>query len=42
MFAAGEGDYSLSLPAENRDKLDAWGQGGRNWLTELRVVVMLE
>lgn len=24
------GDYSLSLSAENLDKLSDWGQGGRN------------
>lgn len=36
------GDYSLSLPAENPDKLNDWGQGGRNWLTEPHAVFQLE
>jgi len=32
----------LSLLAENPDKLDSCGQGGRNWLAELQAVFELE
>lgn len=37
-----ERGYSLSLPAETPDKLNDWGQGGRNWLTEPHAVFQLE